>query len=468
MKTFIRRLFSRIRYDNSASTRQLRRRCNSALQLEVLEARALPAIYNWLGTVSGAWDNANNWNPNTGYPNSSADAASLGSVGAGCTNNITYDGAVSGALGRLTTAVGFTGTLTLNKSLHVDSFFCWLSGTMYINNSKSLTLDDSGDDTWAGGTITTGDSSNGALDIIAGTSLTVSSMSGVVLGVPTVIEDANSYLYVFSTVTFDTAIHVTVTTDTTVSGAGGLQFSGGTSDSPIEFGPQSATDGDYIKGNAGNISFYGYTNLTVPIRNAGATVQFAEGSHTHFTVGTTDSNSRSYYQTDGTTILGTASGTASAYVTCDYGLEMTSGYLYTYSTRTQYLTGGSGQATNVYVHGNAAVEIAKDQNSEFSTTGYGTLYINGYGIQFGGEASVTIWVSKSDSTICDKIDSATHFDFDATGNSTTLDAGVQGLGSQTSWVPFFSESGEFSGQFGNSPGFSQTVTTDQDTITKNS
>jgi hypothetical protein len=131
---------------------------------------------------------------------------------------------------------------------------------------------------------------------------------------------------------------------------------------------------------------------------------------------------------------------------------------------TQYLTGGDTEATNVYIHGNTLVVLAQDQNSDFGTTGYHTLYVSGYGIRIGDTVQVEIWVDSMDTSTCDEIYATGVFKIDAM-SGTVLIVSIQGLGQETEWIPFVSASTQFIGQFTESPDFTQAVNGRNDKIT---
>src|SRR5262249_33646483 len=117
-----------------------------------------------------------------------------------------------------------------------------------------------------------------------------------------------------------------------------------------------------------------------------------------------------------------------------------------------------------YIHGNTLVVLAQDQISGFGTMGYDTLYIKGYGIKIAGTATVEIWVDSMDTNTCDLIFADGAFSVDAM-SGTALIVSIQGNGNETQWIPFVSDSAQFTGQFTESPDFTQSVDGRNDKIT---
>ena len=101
------------------------------------------------GGADDAWTTANNWNPN-GVPGS-ADTVTFDSTS---TANSTVDASFAGTITTLSINAGYTGTLTLARSLTVTTY-TQAAGTFDLS-SQSLTV--SGGFTISGGTFTEGTS----------------------------------------------------------------------------------------------------------------------------------------------------------------------------------------------------------------------------------------------------------------------------------------------------------------------
>ncbi len=359
--------------------------------LEGLEVRLTPTTYTWTnGTGNGEWADPGNWSGGDGivhlYPTTGDDTAILTGAGA-----IKYEqnglNVVSGVVGDLTAeATSFSGTLSLGASLAVDELFTWQAGTINFN-SGTYTLDLCGGagSTWTGGQIGADDSS-ATFKVDSGTTLAIHAPEGgsVTLGVPLVLQDAATAVTVTSTDVNFTGGTITVT----VTG-GTLEFSGGAGTGGFHFGPGSQASGDYLEGDSGNITFDSGAvyQVSVAVKNVDSTVQLQGGSTIDVPNGSTVTSSRSFFQTGGTTILGSTGGTATTSLTCDRGFRQDAGSLQTYGTQAQSLIVGDQSSTRAYFTG-GTIKVGAD----LSGGSYGRLDVGG-GLQLSGSTSVYVSVS---------------------------------------------------------------------------
>jgi hypothetical protein len=416
--------------------------------LESLEEIVLLSSYTWTGAdMNGEYADSKNWSSTDGgtsYPNSPNDTANLGSA----TGTIKYENsgpnAVSGVVGTLTAPTTFTGDLSLRKSLQVKTAFSWGNGTLDFNvAANTLELSNGAGNNWQGGTIGNQDSL-GTFKVDNGSILTISPRTGVTsvtLGVPLVIGGDGTTTKVLVG-NLNVNMPTTSTVTTTVNAGGTLEF-GGIS---ATFGPASAVNGDYIKGVGGNITFDSMGGWTVntAMWNTGATVWFQNRAFTTLAMGSTATNSRSYYQAGGTTILGTSGSGLGTTLTCSQGFLQDGGSFQTYSTASSILRVGTTAPTLAYFTG-GTIKVGADLTGD----SYGYLQVNGT-LEISGTTAVYISVSSTNGNNRTQIETTGAFKIDdsAGSNQTAVYVTLVGAGGVNTWTPFYSDNpNQFSGQF---------------------